>query len=152
MLEFCETVKQSADLRAYVSQVLSERYEERDDTDLEVEEKIYSGFYGKLDKDLLSEFQKASWVERVSIVNSFEDVRLRQLGKRLIAFYAPELLSAEQQNALKEFIRNRWSPNLEKVPWATANDIWSSLSDLGSKIETEAWIEFYEARINYVIS
>jgi exodeoxyribonuclease-1 len=152
MLEFCETVKQSADLRAYVSQVLSERYEERDDADLEVEEKIYSGFYGKLDKDLLSEFQKASWVERVSIVNSFEDVRLRQLGKRLIAFYAPELLSAEQQNALKEFIRNRWSPNLEKVPWATANDIWSSLSDLGSKIETEAWIEFYEARINYVIS
>ncbi len=147
MLEFCEAVKNSADLSTYVSQALSERYEERDEADLEIEEKIYSGFYSKPDKDLLFEFQKASWVERVSIVNSFDDVRLRQLGKRLIAFYAPELLSSEQQKTLTEFLTSRWSPSLEKVPWTTANDIWSSLSELGTKIEMEAWVEFYETRI-----
>ena len=152
MLEFCEAVKNSADLRTYVSKALSERYEERDEADLEIEEKIYSGFYSKPDKDLLFEFQKASWVERVSIVNSFDDVRLRQLGKRLIAFYAPELLSSEQQNSLKEFLANRWSPSLEKVPWTTANDIWSSLSELSAKIEIKAWVEFYETRIKSAAS
>jgi exodeoxyribonuclease-1 len=134
-------------LRTYVSKALSERYEERDEADLEIEEKIYSGFYNNLDKDLLFEFQKASWSERVSIVNSFDDVRLRQLGKRLIAFYAPELLSSEQQKSLKEFLSSRWSPNLAKVPWTTAADIWSSLSDLDSQIDTQCWLEFYEKRI-----
>jgi exodeoxyribonuclease-1 len=150
MLEFCETIKKSADLRTYVSQALSERYEERDEVDLEIEEKIYSGFYSKTDKDRLFEFQKASWVKRVSIVNSFDDVRLRQLGKRLIAFYAPELLSNEQQNSLKEFLKNRWSPKLAKVPWTTAADIWSSLSDLDSQIDTQRWFEFYEKRIKSI--
>ena len=85
-------------------------------------------------------------------MNRFDDVRLRQLGKRLIAFYAPELLSNEQQNSLKEFLKNRWSPNVEKVPWTTDNDIWSSLNDLGSKIEMEAWVDFYKARIKSAAS
>ena len=77
---------------------------------------------------------------------------LRQLGKRLIAFYAPELLSSEQQNSLKEFLKNRWSPNLEKVPWTTESDIWSSLNNLGPKIEMEAWVEFYKTRIKSAAS
>ena len=150
MLQFCETVKGSSTLTSCVSQILNANYEKRDDADLEVEEQIHQGFFNSSDKDLLLQFQKANWAERVSIVKSFEDVRLRQLGKRLIAFYAPELLSNEQQYVLKEFIRNRWFPNVEKVPWTTADDIWSSLDDLGSQIDKERWLKFYKRRVTSV--
>ena len=86
MLEFCETIKEANKLQSLVSEVLSERYVDTEQTNLEVEERIYSGIYGNSDKELLEQFQTASWPERVSIIKNFTDERLKQLGKRLIAF------------------------------------------------------------------
>ena len=86
MLEFCETIKAANKLQSLVSEVLSERYADTEQTNLEVEERIYSGIYGNSDNELLEQFQTASWPERVSIIKNFTDERLKQLGKRLIAF------------------------------------------------------------------
>lgn len=147
MLQFCEIVKRSTNLTSCVSQILDANYEKHDDADLQVEEQIHQEFINLSDKDLLLQFQRGNWAERASIIENFEDIRLRQLGQRLIAFYAPELLSNEQKNILKEFIRNRWFPNVKKVPWTTADDIWCSLDDLGSQIDSERWHAFYKTRI-----
>jgi len=148
MLEFCETIKEANKLQILVSEVLSERYADTEQTNLEVEEKIYSGFYGNADKELLEQFQTASWPERVSIINDFTDERLKQLGKRLIAFYAPELLTDEQRSAFKAFVQRRWNTSMDEAPWTTAEHIWASLDELKSEIDESNWREFYQARIN----
>ena len=148
MLEFCETIKEANKLQSLVSEVLSERYADTEQTNLEVEEKIYSGFYGNADKELLEQFQTASWPERVSIINDFTDERLKQLGKRLIAFYASELLTDEQRSAFKAFIQKRWNTSIDDAPWTTAEHIWASLDELKSEIDESNWREFYQARIN----
>ena len=148
MLEFCETIKEANKLQSLVSEVLSERYADTEQTNLEVEERIYSGFYGNSDKELLEQFQTASWPERVSIINDFTDERLKQLGKRLIAFYAPELLTDEQRSAFKAFVQRRWNTSMDEAPWTTAEHIWASLDELKSEIDESNWREFYQARIN----
>ena len=148
MLEFCETIKEANTLQSLVSEVLSERYADTEQTNLEVEERIYSGFYGNSDKELLEQFQTASWPERVSIINDFTDERLKQLGKRLIAFYAPELLTDEQRSAFKAFVQRRWNTSMDEAPWTTAEHIWASLDELKSEIDESNWREFYQARIN----
>ena len=150
MLEFCETIKEANKLQSLVSEVLSERYVDTEQTNLEVEERIYSGFYGNSDKELLEQFQTASWPERVSVINDFTDERLKQLGKRLIAFYAPQLLTDEQRSAFKAFIQRRWNTSMDDAPWTTAEDIWASLNELKSEIDESNWREFYQARINSV--
>ena len=58
-----------------------------------VERQIYGEFYSNADKQLLQEFQHAPWPRRQEIVASLSDTRLRQLGRRLVAFYSPELLT-----------------------------------------------------------
>jgi len=148
MLEFCETIKEANKLQSLVSEVLSKRYADTEQTNLEVEERIYSGFYGNSDKELLEQFQTASWPERVSIINDFTDERLKQLGKRLIAFYAPELLTDEQRSAFKAFVQRRWNTSMDEAPWTTAEHIWASLDELKSEIDESNWREFYQARIN----
>ena len=112
-----------------------------------MEERIYSGFYGNSDKELLEQFQTASWPERVSIINDFTDERLKQLGKRLIAFYAPELLTDEQRSAFKAFVQRRWNTSMDEAPWTTAEHIWASLDELKSEIDESNWREFYQAKI-----
>ena len=150
MLEFCKTIKDATRLQKLVSEVLDERYADVEQTNLEVEEKIYSGLYGNSDKELLEHFQEASWMERISIINDFNDERLKQLGKRLIAFYAPQLLTDEQRTAYKSFVQKRWSAPIDEAPWTTAEHIWASLNELKSEIDDCNWREFYRARINSV--
>ena len=150
MLSFCQLVSEAKSLQTSVSEVLSERYEDKNVTDLEIEEKIYSGFFNASDKELLMVFQTASWDERVSIVNNFEDNRFRQLGKRLIASYANELLSFQQQTAFRDFIRDRWFTKDETAQWATESSILDDLEDLSTDIEISTWNKFYQSRIQSV--
>jgi len=70
------------------------------------------------------------------------------LGKRLIASYAPELLTDEQRSAFQAFVQSRWSASMEEAPWTTAEHIWASLYELKSEIDESNWREFYQARIN----
>lgn len=73
-----------------------------------VEKQIFNGFYKWSDKARLKEFQTADWPRRQEIVASFDDKRLRQLGRRLIAFYAPALLSEGEMRQFADWRRERW--------------------------------------------
>jgi exodeoxyribonuclease-1 len=75
--------------RERVGQAMAARYvDDPDAPPPSVEKQIYGGFYAKDDRDLLTEFQQADWPRRYEIVNLLTDARLRQLGRRLIAFHA----------------------------------------------------------------
>lgn len=57
-----------------------------------IEERIYNGFPGPNDEARMAAFHKASWPDRLAIVQSFEDERLRWFGLRLIYVEARALL------------------------------------------------------------
>lgn len=59
-----------------------------------IEERIYNGFPGPDDEARMAAFHNAPWSERLAIVQSFEDERLRWFGLRLMYFEARSVLPA----------------------------------------------------------
>lgn len=59
-----------------------------------IEEQIYNGFPGPDDDARMAAFHNAPWSERLAIVQSFEDERLRWFGLRLMYFEARSVLPA----------------------------------------------------------
>ena len=68
------------------------------------EERLYDGFPGPQDEARMVEFHDADWGDRLSIVQRFDDERLRFFGVRLLYFEArsvlPEALRLELERAL----------------------------------------------------
>jgi len=96
-----------------------------------VEQQIFNGFYGWNDKARLKEFQGADWPRRQEIVATFEDARLRQLGSRLVAFYAPNLLSDSERRRYIVWHRERWNaPSDTEVEWMTIERARRTILDI----------------------
>jgi exodeoxyribonuclease-1 len=96
-----------------------------------VEKQIFNGFYNWSDKALLKEFQAADWPRRQEIVASFGDARLRQLGRRLVASYAPALLSEEERGQFAVWRRERWhAPEHSETEWTTFGKARQAISEM----------------------
>lgn len=121
-----------------------------------VEQQIFNGFYSRSDKALLKEFQAADWPRRQEIITSFGDERLRQLGRRLVASYAPELLSEKERRKYPAWRRERWhaAEHLE-TEWMTLGKARHAVaelrntfsSNLGLLDEIEEFISNLEAAV-----
>ena len=98
---------------------------------MQVEQQIFNGFYSWSDKALLKEFQAADWPRRQEIVASFVDARLRQLGRRLVASYAPALLSDEERGQFAIWRRERWhAPDQAEPEWTTLGKAQQAISEM----------------------
>jgi len=96
-----------------------------------VEDKIYQGFYSAIDKHLLAQFQNASWGERHQMLSQFHDQRLQELGLRLIATNAPELLSDEQRQVFAQAWANKWNAeDTTDTPWMTTARFHRELAEI----------------------
>lgn len=96
-----------------------------------VEQQIFNGFYNWSDKALLKEFQAADWPRRREIVALFGDARLRQLGRRLVASYAPALLSEEERGQFAVWRRKRWyAPAQAEPEWTTFGKARQAISEM----------------------
>ena len=103
-----------------------------------MEKQIFGGFYSHADKALLAEFQRADWRRRRKIVDALEDARLRQLGRRLVAFHAPELLSPEERTQFEAWLCERWSaPDTQEAGWMTTDKAQRALDEVQSSRELE---------------
>ena len=102
----------------------------RNDDEKTIEQKIYGGFYSNEDKAVLENFQLSSWEERLNLLSRFSDERLIQLGRRLIAFNAPELLTTKEKNAFDEYLKNKWEAEDTKSNWTTVSKIKDQLKEL----------------------
>ncbi|RJL07294.1 exodeoxyribonuclease I [Paracoccus aestuarii] len=71
-----------------------------------LEDRIYNGFPGPDDEGRASAFHQASWPDRLAIVQSFEDERLKWFGLRLMYFEAravlPVMVRAEIERRLAD--------------------------------------------------
>lgn len=118
--------------RARVGQAMAARYvDDPDAPPPSVEKQIYGGFYANADRDLLADFQQADWPRRYEIVNLLTDARLRQLGRRLIAFHTPSALSAEETAQFKAFLRERWNAlDTPEIEWTTIASATRAIAEL----------------------
>jgi exodeoxyribonuclease I len=128
-------IAKAPELRQRVAQALAARFPEDPTAPTPpVEKQIFGGFYSHADKALLAEFQRADWRRRQEIVAALSDARLRQLGRRLLAFYAPELLTAEDRGKFNVWLQERWSaPALESVEWTSFAKAHEALADMRVK-------------------
>ena len=127
----CAVIEDNIDFRKTVSECINDRYEsDEDDDEKTIEQKIYGGFYSNEDKSILEEFQLASWEERLNLLSRFSDERLKQLGRRLIAFNAPELLTTKEQDAFNAYLKNKWASEDDQAEWTTIRNVKKQLNKL----------------------
>jgi exodeoxyribonuclease I len=149
-LRRAEVIANAPELRARVGQALAARFpEDHDAPTPPVEKQIYGGFYSHADKALLVEFQRAEWPRRQEITATITDTRLRQLGRRLVAFHAPELLSMEERAQYRAWLEGRWSaPDVAETEWTSRDRAHAALDqmrvdgeiDPGLMAEIEAYL------------
>lgn len=73
-----------------------------------VEEMIYSrGFVSNEDQQRMNAFHAASWVERASMIDAFEDDRLRYHAHWLLFEERPELLADDVRSQMETFMWDR---------------------------------------------
>ena len=72
-----------------------------------LEEQIYNGFPGPDDEGRMNAFHQAEWPDRLAIVQSFEDERLRWFGLRLMYCEARSVLPAEVRAEVEHRLGNQ---------------------------------------------
>ena len=145
-------------LRQLVGKALSEGYEGREEQD-QVEQQIYSGFYSNSDKSLLDKFHRATWDQRMPMIDQFVDTRLKVMGLRLMNLHAPKHVGEVQRSDFWETVRQRWSGekfygDSERNPGNTYTSVAEDMEQLkpGGKFEVSAtefadYKEFYRQMI-----
>lgn len=120
-LRRAEVIANAPEFCARVAQALAARFPEDPAAPTPmVEKQIFGGFYSHADKGLLAQFQRVDWPQRQEIVAALSDPRLRQLGRRLVAFYSLQLLSTEERAQFEYWLRERWSaPDAPETEWMT---------------------------------
>jgi exodeoxyribonuclease I len=148
----CAVIEDKIDFRKTVSECIIDRYKSNDEDDEKtIEQKIYGGFYSNQDKSILEQFQLGSWEERLNLLPRFSDERLKQLGRRLIAFNAPELLTTKQQDEFNAYLKNKWASEEKKTEWTTIKDVKEQLGKLRDEGCNETLLQelisFYKIRL-----
>jgi exodeoxyribonuclease I len=149
-----EIIANAPEFRARVSQALAARFPENPAAPTPpVERQIFGGFYSNADKALLAGFQRADWPRRQEIVSSLTDSRLRQLGRRLVAFHAPALLSPQERGQYEDWLRTRWSAaDVPETEWLTVEKSNRAIADMraegavdvGLISEIEAYVQRFD--------
>lgn len=77
---------------------------------------------------------------------------MRQLGKRLIAYYAPQLLNSDQRRKFEGFVRNKWMAQEGEVSWTTVDKVQVQLNELSEEnVDTDFLNNlrrFYDLRLS----
>jgi exodeoxyribonuclease-1 len=127
-------IKENDAFQLRLSEALSQRYGPREPSD-HVEEQIYDGFYTHPDKQRIQRFHNTSWDQRHPICNEFEDIRLRNLGIRLIYNFDPQLIPEDDRRQHQGWINHRITA--QDASWLTIEKALIELDELARKNEDE---------------
>lgn len=149
-----EIIANTPEFRARVAQALAARFPKDPAAPTPpVEKQIFGGFYSNADKALLAEFQRADWPRRQEIASTLADPRLRQLGRRLVAFHAPSLLSSEERGQYDGWLHARWSAaDAPDIEWLSVEKSKRAIADIrngggvdvGLISEIEAYVQGFD--------
>lgn len=116
-----------SELHDRVGAALAGRFADQEQPE-HVEKLIYAGFPSAADTKLLREFQSADWGRRHELLSGFEDVRLQQLGRRIVFANQPDQLSEQERNTMRLAVQERW--NAEDAPWTTFAKVDEGLAEV----------------------
>lgn len=140
-------VVQDAAFAARVGQALAQRYPPWPAEEV-VEKRMYEGFPSRADKGRMQAFHTASWPERAELVETFEDDRLRELGRRIVFLEQPDVLRPQLRRMLETWLRNRLQGREDAEAGRTVSDALAELGELAvdeinaASIENiKAWLE-----------
>jgi exodeoxyribonuclease-1 len=95
-----------------------------------VENQLYSGFFPQADQQRLDAFHLVPWEQRPSIVEAFEDRRLKTIGRRLIHTERPDLLSATERADYDKAMAERVLGGKDESPWLTLPQAIAQIDEL----------------------
>ena len=128
--EFAEKIASIKRLEA------EDKEQSKSQEDLYNEETIYAKFTPAEDNKIMSEFHKADWDKKLSVLTKFKDERLHHFGKKLLYMEKPEILSKSDYNLIhKDIAKKLLSTNNEK--WNTIPRTYSEIDTLRAKFEKE---------------
>lgn len=94
------------------------------ETDYQPSPHVESQLYGQLipfdEENKMAAFHEAAWEQRGSVLNTFADRRLVQLGRRVVFFERPDLLGSTERQKMADGLARRLRPEVDTdVPWLT---------------------------------
>ena len=143
-VQMCETLKNKSEFRETVGSLMVARFEAQEVEVKPVEEQIYGGFYSRNDQNILQDFQAVDWPKRAELILQFDDQRLKQLGRRLVSFYASETGDQSDTERFSQFLREKWYlRDGKKVPWTTFDEVKRQLEEIDQDPKIEKGIKEY---------
>jgi exodeoxyribonuclease-1 len=114
-------LRADADFRARLIAVFEATRKAREPSPY-IEEQIYDGFASEADEGLMEDFHTAAWEDRLSILDRFDDARLREFGYRLVYYERPDVVDEVVRQAHSDRITRNLLGRDGEVPWATLPD------------------------------
>lgn len=95
-----------------------------------VEARIYEGFPSPADQRRIAAFHNAPPSERAKIVETLEDDRLKELGRRLVFYGHPEALDPQRKFLLTEWMKNGRQGRAEVTAGRTLADALEEMQEI----------------------
>ena len=138
--ERAKLVRENKEFAKKVAIILDDEAREKQELDSQLdiypEESIYKKFATDHDNKIMPEFHRAEWKEKFSILQRFEDERMKYFGKKILYEESPQSLPKEEYNTVhKEVAARILSTNKEN--WNTIPRTYSEIDTLRNKFKND---------------
>ena len=140
-IQRAKNIQENDSFRSLISFILQEDFEKNNtfnsQEEILAEESLYKGgFFSNADKQLMDQFHRSEWLDKLKICDKFDDERLFYFGMRLIYEEQPSVLPKDIFNKIHISIANQvLSMNNEN--WYTIPKAYKDSDDLKVKFENE---------------
>ena len=138
--ERAKLVKNNEKFAQNILNALREIAEEKQQTttqeDITAEESIYTKFTSQKDTLLFAKWHEASWKDKLTMLDKFEDKRLVDFGKKIIYQESPETLPESMFKKIKRKIAERILSD-QKEKWWTCKEFYNECDNLREKYTNE---------------
>ena len=149
-----ENEKFSQNILTALREIAEEKEQSKSQEDIYAEESIYQKFTSNKDTSLFPSWHAASWKDKLSLLDKFDDERLIGFGKKIIYQESPETLPKDMLKSIKRSIAKRiLSEKAEK--WWTVSTCYNEIDTLRDKYSNEndhEKLKFLDELNNYVMS
>ena len=128
--ERANKINGNAEFQQRLAEAIPQRYTASDPAE-HVEDRLYEGFYQEDDYTKMELFHNSPWEEKQTIVNSFLDSRLREIGNRILCEEAPEYADPKILDNYKKWVEYRLTTK-DTVSWTTIDKALTELADISS--------------------
>ena len=149
-----ESEKFSQNIMTALRDLAEEKEQSKSQEDILAEESIYNRFTPNKDTALFPKWHAASWKDKLSLLDKFEDERLVGFGKKIIFQESPEVLPEGMLKSIKREIANRILSE-KKEKWWTCKEFYYECDNLREKYSNdndEEKLKFLDQLNNFVMS